>query len=208
MVEKFNYFAGLDNFVVNYAPSYYSTMNTLNQIRLLTNRLLIQTFRLEDAANLYQFVKANEEYLYDTGPFTLRSNTSLEASQAFLGRLEQDRLMGKWIWNAIFDKTRNVYLGHIAITYLDLSVRRCELAYFITANETGKGFATEAVEAMVDYCFGGLKMRKIRLRIMRGNQASLRVAAKLGFEECGFFKKDFQNYHGKLVDVFYLELHR
>ena len=92
--------------------------------------------------------------------------------------------------------------------YIDPAVKRCELGYFISVEETGNGYATEALGAIVDYCFEHLKMNKIRLRIKRGNQASIRVAQKVGFVECGFFKQDFKTFHGKLVDMFYFELLR
>ncbi len=183
-------------------------MKSLKQVQIYTARLLIRTFQSGDAPCLYQFVRDNETQLYDTGPYTLRSNPTIDASRQFLARLEQDRLMGKWLWNAILDKQTEAYLGHISIMYIDNAVKRCELGYFISMEESGKGYATEALEAIVDYCFRSLGMNKIRLRIKRGNEASIRVAKKVGFVECGFFKQDFRTFHGTLVDMFYFELIR
>jgi RimJ/RimL family protein N-acetyltransferase len=73
-------------------------------------------------------------------------------------------------------------LGHIeffkTVNYLD----ELELSYQIYDQaERGKGYATEAVNLLVRYLFGRLKMNRIRLIIHPDNCASRRVAEKCGF---------------------------
>ncbi len=73
-------------------------------------------------------------------------------------------------------------LGHIeffkTVNYLD----ELELSYQIYDQaERGKGYATEAVNLLVRYLFGRLKMNRIRLIIHPENCASRRVAEKCGF---------------------------
>jgi len=45
----------------------------------------------------------------------------------------------------------------------------------------GKGYATEAVSALVDYLFRSYPINRVECGVSVGNQASLRVAEKCGF---------------------------
>ena len=73
-------------------------------------------------------------------------------------------------------------LGHIeffkTVNYLD----ELELSYQIYDQaDRGKGYTTEAVNLLVRYLFGRLKVNRIRLIIHPENCASRRVAEKCGF---------------------------
>ena len=64
---------------------------------------------------------------------------------------------------------------------IDWEARQCETGYWVRSNAQGRGFATEAANAMVRYAFRGLGMRRVGLTHSRGNEASRRIAEKLGF---------------------------
>lgn len=170
------------------------------KIELTTQRLFIRTYQLQDAPDLHQFVKDNTYYLYETAPMTLRNNVSLARSKAFLEMLERERLNGKWIWNAIFIKTTNQFIGQISIYNLEEKTKSCELGYFITEDQMGQGFATEALKVIADYCLEELKRNSITLRIKPDNIASKRVAAKAGFRQVAYQAKSFLTYHGEYLD--------
>jgi len=167
---------------------------------LETDRLIIRTYEEQDASALHQFVRDNTYYLYETGPMTLKNNTSVSKSQAFLQMLEAERQNGKWVWNGIFDKKTMDLLGQVSIYNFEESNKSCELGYFITADQMSKGYATEAVKAIINYCFFKLLRSMILLRIKPDNIASKRVAQKLGFQKIGLQKKSFKTYHGNFID--------
>jgi ribosomal-protein-alanine N-acetyltransferase len=77
-------------------------------------------------------------------------------------------------------------LGHIeffkTVSYLD----ELELSYHVYEQaERSKGYATEAVNLLVCYLFGRLRVNRIRLIIHPDNHASRRVAEKCGFTREG-----------------------
>ncbi len=173
-------------------------------IYIETDRLLIKTYTLSDAPVLHQFVKENVFMLYDTGPMTLRNNSSLAGSKTFLEKVEQERLSGKWIWNGIFENEN--LIGQTTIYHLNTNEKATEFSYFITYQKMGKGFATEAMKALVDYCFKNLNLPKLNLRINPDNIASIRVAEKLGFQKTSIENQRFKTYHGNYIDQDVFEL--
>lgn len=64
---------------------------------------------------------------------------------------------------------------------IDWQGRQCDTGYWVRKRAQGQGFATEAANALVRYAFGALGMRRIGLTHSAGNEASRRIADKLGF---------------------------
>jgi RimJ/RimL family protein N-acetyltransferase len=58
--------------------------------------------------------------------------------------------------------------------------RRAELGYWLAAHAWGRGYATEACDAVVDLGFGELALARIYAQVLVGNAASMRVLEKLG----------------------------
>jgi RimJ/RimL family protein N-acetyltransferase len=68
---------------------------------------------------------------------------------------------------------------------LDWTTRQCHTGYWVRRSAQGKGIATEAANALVRYAFGALGMRRVGLTHSIGNEASRRIAEKLGFSSEG-----------------------
>jgi ribosomal-protein-alanine N-acetyltransferase len=60
-----------------------------------------------------------------------------------------------------------------------------EIAYGVTADQQGKGYATEAAEALVAYAFGGDQVRLVCAHTFAAANASTRVLTKCGFTAVG-----------------------
>ena len=64
---------------------------------------------------------------------------------------------------------------------IDWQGYQCDTGYWVRKRAQGQGFATEAANALVRYAFGALGMRRIGLTHSGGNEASRRIAERLGF---------------------------
>jgi RimJ/RimL family protein N-acetyltransferase len=64
---------------------------------------------------------------------------------------------------------------------IDWQGRQCDTGFWVRKSAQGKGFATEAGNALLRYAFGALGMRRIGLTHSGGNETSRRIAEKLGF---------------------------
>ena len=56
-----------------------------------------------------------------------------------------------------------------------------EIAYCVDPDYQGKGYATEAAEALVAFAFGSGRVRMVRAHTLPQSNASTRVLAKCGF---------------------------
>jgi RimJ/RimL family protein N-acetyltransferase len=59
--------------------------------------------------------------------------------------------------------------------------RRCEIGYAIAGTHQGKGYATEALTALIEYGFRELDINRFEADINPANRASARVLERLGF---------------------------
>jgi RimJ/RimL family protein N-acetyltransferase len=78
--------------------------------------------------------------------------------------------------------------------------RRAELGYWLAAPVWGHGFATEAVQAVVDFGFRQLGLARVYAQVLAGNRASLAVLDKLGMVNEGV-KRQHVNKARRLHDV-------
>jgi len=61
----------------------------------------------------------------------------------------------------------------------------CSLGYWVAEPSTGRGLATEAVQAAVTVVFGTLGLHRVEAGTLRHNARSQRVLVKAGFEQFG-----------------------
>ena len=85
------------------------------------------------------------------------------------------------------------------------TINRAELSYWIAKPFTGKGYATEASKAVIDFGFDKLLLHKIIIAHAENNIESQRICEKLGFkkyahEHDAFLKND------KWYDLVWYEL--
>jgi RimJ/RimL family protein N-acetyltransferase len=73
----------------------------------------------------------------------------------------------------------------IGICGIDLRQDGAELGYWLGASYWGRGYATEAVRAVIDYAFGELGHEVLQSGARVSNPASRRVLEKCGFQWTG-----------------------
>ena len=78
--------------------------------------------------------------------------------------------------------------------------RRAELGYWLGADEWGRGYATEAAGALVDFGFAELGLSRIYAQVLAGNDVSCRVLDKLGMINEGVRRRHIRKGR-KLLDV-------
>jgi RimJ/RimL family protein N-acetyltransferase len=71
---------------------------------------------------------------------------------------------------------------------IDSHIRAAEIGYWLDADFEGRGLATRAVTAALDWAFGPLGLRRVKLFAIAGNERSLAVAQRLGFTREGVFR--------------------
>lgn len=95
---------------------------------------------------------------------------------------------------AIIEKESNICIGQIAIFLVDNKNHFCEIEYALGKKFHRKGYATEAVNSLLAFCFNDVNFHKVQVCHKEGNIASQGVIRK-----CGFI------YEGTLRDFFYMD---
>ena len=156
--------------------------------------------------------EADLDALYD-------AHTNIQNRGAFfpLGVMSQTTFRGEFAEHGFWKKTEGMLViespdgqiaGHIEffrpVSYWDAF----ELSYQLYSDTyAGRGFATEAVQLLVDYLFASKKEHRIHLVIVGENAASRRIAEKCGFELEGTVRGAFFN-DGRNQDVLLYSLLR
>lgn len=84
-------------------------------------------------------------------------------------------------------KENHKVIGEIVL-YDFLLDLQADLGYRLNKNYWGKGYASEAGQAVVKFAFETLKLERLQIRCFKENQASVRIAQKLGFRQEGLIR--------------------
>lgn len=93
-------------------------------------------------------------------------------------------------------------IGHVVLTELDTQASTGELGWVvIVPAERGNGYATKAADLCLTHAFDDRGLHKVWARVNEGNEASIRLLEKLGFQQEGVLRE--QEYaNGERVDVY------
>ncbi|MGF6824254.1 RimJ/RimL family protein N-acetyltransferase [Microbacterium sp. ZKA21] len=75
-----------------------------------------------------------------------------------------------------------------------------ELGWALAPAFTGHGYATEAVRAVIDVCFGPLGLRRVHAGCFAANEASWRLMERLGMRREEFSRKTALHRSGEWMD--------
>lgn len=107
---------------------------------------------------------------------------------------------------AIVDKKTERHIGNIGVHQIDYVHRRCEIGIIIGENEfQGKGYASICINAIKEYIFNTLNLRRITVFIMSENISSIKSFEKCGFSKEGILKEYFYK-NGKYLDNYIYSL--
>jgi ribosomal-protein-alanine N-acetyltransferase len=151
---------------------------------LETNRLILRQFELGDLDSLYVIYRDPVVRRYfPEGTLTLEETR--EELEWFLNGHPEHPELGLW---ATILKQNGSFIGRCGLLPWTIDGRyEVEVAYLLAREQWGRGLATEAAHAILDYGFQRLALPRLICLIDRENRASIRVAEKIGmsFEKEG-----------------------
>ena len=147
-------------------------------ITLETPRLLLRPMQAEDTeALLTIFSEPKVMASFGVAPFTR------EQMERWVQRnLEHQVQFGYGLFSVIL-KSSGMLIGDCGLERMELDgIVAEELGYDFRSDHWNQGFATEAASAVRDYAFQNLRRPQLISLIRVGNQASRRVAEKIGMQ--------------------------
>lgn len=145
-----------------------------------TERLIIRTWEETDQKHYLDLANDVGFHAFSTPGFYL-AHTPAEVAAKINTRRKvfAERKMGKFL---VVEGASGETVGSAGIDPYPLDGQEYfELGYRLCLKHWGKGYATEAAEALLDYGFTSLNLEKIVAFAVHQNSASLKVIEKLGF---------------------------
>ena len=112
---------------------------------IMTGRLELRPFGLEDAAGLHEIFSDPETHTIGEGPFT-----SLAQTAAWISRRAETERQHGLLWYAVRDRAGGRMLGNCGLFAGRTGSAEPEIGYEIRRSCQGQGLATEAVLAVLD----------------------------------------------------------
>jgi ribosomal-protein-alanine N-acetyltransferase len=162
--------------------------------RVVTERLVLRAFRVDDVRAQRAFVVENEEHLRPWSPRPLAGESpgTLTDAAKKIATARRDWRNDRGYAFAAFlraPSSRREAQTLIARVALNGLVRgnfqNAYLGYLIAAAYEGKGLAREAVAGACDFAFGVARLHRVQAAIMPHNERSLRLVRALGFRQEG-----------------------
>ena len=155
------------------------------------------------------------EYIFETEHLKIRKFVIDDARVLYQNHLEEE--VKKWIPNesyadieetkgaisfyvdcvnnrhlpyvlAVESKQTGELIGDTGVNEVEGNVNEVEIGYGICKKYSGKGYATELLKAMTEFVISTFGIDVLYGRVMRGNNASVRVLEKNGYV---FVKEEF-----------------
>ncbi len=161
-------------------------------IILETKRLLLRRLVMDDLDALFALYD-NPEIRQYFPEGTLTYEETKEELEWFLNGHPSHPELG--LWATIYKETGQ-FIGRCGLLPWTIDGQyEVEVAYLLDKKYWGQGLATEAAQALVQYGFEYLQLSRLICLIDRENQASIRVATKIGMT----FEKEGQDEKGPFL---------
>ncbi len=158
---------------------------------ITTDRLIIRPIQVEDGkiindAVLESFAQLN--YFMDW----VKEKPSLAESNEYSALATENWISKKndepYLQLVILDKTTKQLIGAASYHHYNWAIPSVEAGYWIRTSQSGKGLMTEAMNAITQYAFKQLKVKRITITCDPDNIKSKKIPERLGYTLEGTLK--------------------
>jgi RimJ/RimL family protein N-acetyltransferase len=161
------------------APTVHASTGHAPEFPIRTARLLLRPIVPADAEGMHAYKSDPDAVRYvPYEPLTLADVERRIATTWANTRFAQE---GDAVSLAVEDRETGALLGDVVLFWRSETDRAGEVGYIFDSRVGGRGYATEAVAALLALGFDGLGLHRIVARIDDRNTSSARVAERLGF---------------------------
>lgn len=157
-------------------------------VNIKSKRLLLRNLRKADLADFLAYRQDPEVCKYQ-GFDTFSEQQAID----FIEQQKAIRLgeVGHWVQIGIELQATQQLIGDCAIQFLAEEPRMIELGNTINPEFQKQGFATETMSCLLNHVFQFHAVHKAIALIDVRNISSIQLIKKLGFEQEGYFRKNF-----------------
>jgi [ribosomal protein S5]-alanine N-acetyltransferase len=153
---------------------------------LHTPRLRLRPITAGDADALFALHSSADVLRYwDAPPWT-----EPEQAERFIAACRQIEEEGSGARLGIDRASDSAFIGWCSLGRLNSDYRSAALGYCLAQSAWGKGYATEAARALLQWAFDTLELNRVQAETDTRNAASARVLEKLDFRREGTLRED------------------
>ena len=164
---------------------------------LIDNDILLRTYQLEDASNLFAAIDLSRKHLRAWLNW-VDNTTKPEHTVQFLQQSIQQLNNQEGLALGIFYKQR--IIGGIGMHHWDHNLKKAQLGYWISKEFEGKGIIHNCLKRFIDFLFDKVQLNKVEIHFIKQNDRSAHVAQRLGCQTEGIIRESFWH-NGKLEDI-------
>ena len=161
-----------------------------------TERLLLRALAPEDAPALFAIFSDPVVCRYWSRP-PLPDLAAAAALQAEVALHFENRSLFQW---GIAERATGTIVGTCTLAWLSAAHRRAEVGYALARDAWGRGYAAEALHALIGFAFETLVLHRLEADVDPRNERSIRALLREGFEREGYLR---ERYHvsGEVQDA-------
>ena len=150
-----------------------------NKFLIKTKRLIIRNFKSNDYNDLFEYLADKETYNYEPGePITMETAKNLcrkrSKNNDFLAVQLKNKIIG------------HIYFGQIE----PKTIKTWETGFIFNKKYQGKGYATEALKAIVEYGFKKMDIHKIIAHCNPKNISSWKLLERVEMKREGKLREN------------------
>lgn len=157
-------------------------------IELTDGTILLRQYREEDIDALYEAARESVTETSPWLPWCHPEYTRGESEAWIRSRPEAWEKETEYTF-AVFDSSSGKFLGSCGIHSITRTHQFGAIGYWVRTSATGKGVATRATRLTARFGFEELGLCRIEILVATGNDASMRIAEKVGAHKEGLLRK-------------------
>ena len=160
---------------------------------IITERITLRPIELKDNKEVF-FYRSDAE----TNKYQGWTPKSIKEIDEFISKNPKEfNISETWFQLVILENVSKTIIGDVGIHFIDKE--QCEIGITLAKKHHSKGFAKEALKAVIDYLFNTLNKHRIITSIDPRNVNSLKLVEALELRKEAHFKKSLF-FKGEWVD--------
>lgn len=151
----------------------------MNNLILESERLTLRAFKESDIHNIHEMLQKPESTVFNPSSYSNDKNETQKLINTWKSEAEAGENRKKFTF-LIETNRDHTFVGIIGIDIIKPHYKNAETWYKLSPEIWGKGYATEALEKIIQFGFEELKLHRIEAGCAVDNIASYKVMEKSG----------------------------